>query len=98
MSKCSHCGQRHLGARCGILPPKTYTPSGFRPNKHYRPLGEDLPALPLTPVDAAVPEYTTVPIDQNFDSSTEGKRLYVGNIAYATTESELKEFFKDFYM
>ena len=29
-------------------------------------------------------------------SAAEGRRLYIGNLAYATTEGELKEFFKDF--
>ncbi len=30
------------------------------------------------------------------DAGAEGRRLYVGNLAYATTEEELKAFFKDF--
>lgn len=29
-------------------------------------------------------------------SVAEGRRLYVGNLAYATTDEELKAFFKDF--
>ena len=29
-------------------------------------------------------------------SAAEGRRLYIGNLAYATTEAELKEFFKDY--
>ncbi|KAJ5146240.1 Nucleotide-binding alpha-beta plait [Penicillium bovifimosum] len=29
-------------------------------------------------------------------SADEGRRLYIGNLAYATTENELKEFFKDY--
>ncbi|KAJ9665797.1 hypothetical protein H2201_004105 [Coniosporium apollinis] len=29
-------------------------------------------------------------------SAAEGRRLYIGNLAYATTEEELKEFFKDY--
>ncbi|KAF2763464.1 RNP domain-containing protein [Pseudovirgaria hyperparasitica] len=29
-------------------------------------------------------------------SAAEGRRLYIGNLAYATTEGELKEFFKEF--
>jgi len=29
-------------------------------------------------------------------SAAEGRRLYIGNLAYATTEGELKEFFKSF--
>ncbi len=29
-------------------------------------------------------------------SAAEGRRLYIGNLAYATTEGELKDFFKGF--
>ena len=29
-------------------------------------------------------------------SAAEGRRLYIGNLAYATNEGELKEFFKDY--
>lgn len=29
-------------------------------------------------------------------SAAEGRRLYIGNLAYATKEGELKDFFKDF--
>ena len=29
-------------------------------------------------------------------SAAEGRRLYIGNLAYATTESELKEFFNNY--
>lgn len=29
-------------------------------------------------------------------SAAEGRRLYIGNLAYATTEGELKDFFKDY--
>lgn len=31
-------------------------------------------------------------------SADEGRRLYIGNLAYATTEEELKEFFKTYTM
>lgn len=31
-------------------------------------------------------------------SADEGRRLYIGNLAYGATEGELKEFFKDFTM
>lgn len=39
--------------------------------------------------------------DENKDaavhaSAAEGRRLYIGNLAYATTEGELKEFFKGY--
>ncbi len=29
-------------------------------------------------------------------SAAEGRRLYIGNLAYATSEGELKEFFKEY--
>ena len=29
-------------------------------------------------------------------SAAEGRRLYIGNLAYATNEEQLKEFFKDY--
>ena len=29
-------------------------------------------------------------------SAAEGRRLYIGNLAYATQEGELKDFFKDY--
>jgi RNA recognition motif-containing protein len=31
-------------------------------------------------------------------SVDEGRRLYIGNLAYATTEGELKDFFKSYTM
>lgn len=31
-------------------------------------------------------------------SVAEGRRLYIGNLAYATTEAELKEFFNGYLM
>lgn len=31
-------------------------------------------------------------------SADEGRRLYIGNLAYATTEEELKDFFKSYTM
>lgn len=34
--------------------------------------------------------------EANAASAAEGRRLYIGNLAYATTEGELKEFFKGY--
>jgi RNA recognition motif-containing protein len=31
-------------------------------------------------------------------SAEEGRRLYIGNLAYATTDGELREFFKSYTM
>ncbi|RHZ53830.1 RNA recognition motif domain-containing protein [Aspergillus thermomutatus] len=36
------------------------------------------------------------PTDAAAASADEGRRLYIGNLAYATTEGELKEFFKNY--
>jgi RNA recognition motif-containing protein len=40
----------------------------------------------------------TAAADAAAASADEGRRLYIGNLAYATTEEELKEFFKDYTM
>ena len=44
----------------------------------------------------------TAPAAQANDAATasadEGRRLYIGNLAYATTEEELKGFFKNYTM
>lgn len=50
---------------------------------------------PTNGAPAAAPAQTT---DAAAASADEGRRLYIGNLAYATTEGELKEFFKDFTM
>ena len=34
--------------------------------------------------------------DSVLASAAEGRRLYIGNLAYATTEGELKDFFKGY--
>lgn len=39
---------------------------------------------------------TDKPADANAPSPAEGCRLYIGNLAYATTEEGLKEFFKGY--
>jgi RNA recognition motif-containing protein len=38
------------------------------------------------------------PTDAAAASADEGRRLYIGNLAYATTEEELKDFFKEYTM
>lgn len=40
----------------------------------------------------------TAQTDAAAASADEGRRLYIGNLAYATTEGELKEFFKNYTM
>lgn len=54
-----------------------------------------------TAEDASVGAGGDKPINASQDpeviaSAAEGRRLYIGNLAYATTEGELKEFFKDY--
>jgi len=39
---------------------------------------------------------STAQQDSVLASAAEGRRLYIGNLAYATTEGELKDFFKDY--
>lgn len=37
-------------------------------------------------------------VDAAAASADEGRRLYIGNLAYATTEGQLKEFFNGYTM
>ena len=49
------------------------------------------PSAEHKPINAATNEAVLA-------SAAEGRRLYIGNLAYATTETELKEFFKGYLM
>jgi RNA recognition motif-containing protein len=50
-----------------------------------------------TPSDnAGTQQNNTAENEAVLASAAEGRRLYIGNLAYATTEGELKDFFKDF--
>jgi RNA recognition motif-containing protein len=42
---------------------------------------------------ASVQDPSSTANDTVLASAAEGRRLYIGNLAYATTEGELKEFF-----
>ena len=42
---------------------------------------------------ASTQDPTSTPNDTVLASAAEGRRLYIGNLAYATTEGELKDFF-----
>lgn len=44
------------------------------------------------------PTNGTAQNDAAMVSADEGRRLYIGNLAYATTEGELKEFFSGYSM
>lgn len=44
------------------------------------------------------PTNGTAQTDAAMASADEGRRLYIGNLAYATTEGELKEFFTGYTM
>ncbi len=43
--------------------------------------------------EALVPESDVASEQDILASAAEGRRLYIGNLAYATTEAELKQFF-----
>jgi len=45
---------------------------------------------------ASIQDPSSTATDTVLASAAEGRRLYIGNLAYATTEGELKEFFKDY--
>ena len=47
-------------------------------------------------VEAAIAGDNKAAADAAAASATDGRRLYIGNLAYATTEGELKEFFKGY--
>jgi RNA recognition motif-containing protein len=62
-------------------------------------LADSVAATTLTDkpdVNGAAP--STKAADAAAASADEGRRLYIGNLAYATTEEELKEFFKTYTM
>ncbi len=46
--------------------------------------------------NASIQDPSSTAGDTVLASAAEGRRLYIGNLAYATTEGELKEFFKDY--
>lgn len=52
-------------------------------------------ALSNTSISKASDDKTAV-TDAVLASAAEGRRLYIGNLAYATTEGELKDFFKGY--
>lgn len=55
------------------------------------------PAAPTTTAESTGAQQPTAAEDEAVRASAaEGRRLYIGNLAYATTEGELKEFFKDY--
>lgn len=53
-------------------------------------------SLNETNTDNAGTQPTTAENEAVLASAAEGRRLYIGNLAYATTEGELKDFFKDY--
>lgn len=63
-------------------------------------LADSVAATTLTDkpeINGATPSSTQA-ADAAAASADEGRRLYIGNLAYATTEEELKEFFKTYTM
>jgi len=54
-------------------------------------------AAPATTTESTGAQQPTAAEDEAVRASAaEGRRLYIGNLAYATTEGELKDFFKDY--
>lgn len=53
-------------------------------------------SLDNTGADNAGAQQNTAENEAVLASAAEGRRLYIGNLAYATTEGELKDFFKDY--
>lgn len=55
------------------------------------------PAATTTTTESTGAQQPTAAEDEAVRASAaEGRRLYIGNLAYATTEGELKDFFKDY--
>lgn len=59
-----------------------------------KPAEEPKPAQEAKPTEEAAADAAAP--DAAAASSEEGRRLYIGNLAYATTEGELRQFFKDY--
>lgn len=62
---------------------------------------EKAPDAPVNDVADALANINISKADDKTDaavlaSAAEGRRLYIGNLAYATKEGELKEFFKGY--
>lgn len=62
---------------------------------------EKAPDAPVNDVTNALANTSIAKADDKTDaavlaSAAEGRRLYIGNLAYATKEGELKEFFKGY--
>jgi len=53
-------------------------------------------ALANTSLNDKVADDKSAANDAVLASAAEGRRLYIGNLAYATTEGELKDFFKGY--
>lgn len=53
-------------------------------------------ALANTSVSGKAADDKSANNDAVLASAAEGRRLYIGNLAYPTTEGELKEFFKGY--
>lgn len=53
-------------------------------------------ALANTSISGKAADDKSATNDAVLASAAEGRRLYIGNLAYATTEGELKDFFKGY--
>ncbi|WPH02765.1 RNA-binding domain-containing protein [Acrodontium crateriforme] len=81
------------------------------PSQHTQSCHQPPKRLPIMSVEAVTAQMATTTVkdtaavdgadkqaqnDAVIASAAEGRRLYIGNLAYATTEGELKDFFKDY--
>lgn len=60
------------------------------------PAATEAPAAGAPPSTGADKPINAATNEAVLASAAEGRRLYIGNLAYATTEAELKEFFKGY--
>lgn len=91
-----------LASRIYQLRPIPSIPDTFHPQPNIKmsvdALADSVAATTVTDkteTNGATPAQAT---DAAAASADEGRRLYIGNLAYATTEEELKQFFKDYTM
>lgn len=59
-------------------------------------LADTMASVTVNEANGAAPAAAAANPDPSAISADEGRRLYIGNLAYATTEGELKDFFQGF--
>lgn len=61
-------------------------------------LAENMASVSINDSTNGATPVGAIQTDATAASADEGRRLYIGNLAYATTEGELKDFFKAYTM